>query len=878
MLNISNAFKQELLNDNRKYLCYADIALMDGTELNISNEDIWANGFQFEEAVSATDDFSIGSVIIGQFVLTLSNIYDKYSDYNFENADVIAYIGLELPDGTIEKIRKGTYFVDEPTYNGTTITLNCLDYLAKLDKAYTESTLAYPATLQQIVRDACSVCGMTLLTTTFDNGAYTVQERPDDDALTFREVVGYAAQIACKWVKVDVYGRLFLGWYAQQLIDRGSLDGGIFDSENPYSTGDDADGGSFNPWDIGYVMEGGTFEEQKSYHHIYSMSNMKVGTDDVVITGVQVTDSSDDEETYLYGSEGYVIAIEGNDFIQSGDAQNVATYIGNQIIGMRFRAFDISHLNDPSIESGDLVYITDRKQNTYLSMVTNTSFKVGQYQNSSCGAKSVSKNSASEFSIATKSIVKSRKEAQKQISEYDKAVQQLTSLITQSFGVYKTEEVLDDGSTIYYMHNKPTLEESQTIWKMTADAFAVSTDGGQTWNAGMDSSGNAVVNVLSAIGINFDWARGGTLTLGGQNNTNGSMTVLNASGAKIAGMDVNGILASAGAIAGWEINASQIYKVIDLYDDMSSSGLANVGANEPVQYWVWMRAPVDSSTWVFAICYKRKSDYLAGNDTVYRIFAATAAGVVTADTFNSANANITGGTLKVGSLFSVDSSGNVVANSFKSTNAEITGGSIQIQATAEYYEPIKLSTNDGWSIAMGPNGVTSRSPNGTYSRVSPAGVDTGTYSGTSMTLKASMTPEGSILAQHAYDNVTSESSNVNIMVNGLFRRSASSSRRYKTEITDVIPEELNPDKLYEITVKSFKYKDGYLAKDDQREGQNIIGFIAEEMAEVYPQAVNYVNGKPEMWDSQILIPAMMKLIQEQNNRIKKLEEIVGREE
>ena len=60
--------------------------------------------------------------------------------------------------------------------------------------------------------------------------------------------------------------------------------------------------------------------------------------------------------------------------------------------------------------------------------------------------------------------------------------------------MYKTEEILDDGSSVFYMHNKPTIGESQTIWKMTADAFAVSTDGGKTWNAGMDSSGNAVVN------------------------------------------------------------------------------------------------------------------------------------------------------------------------------------------------------------------------------------------------------------------------------------------------------------------------------------------------------------------------------------------------
>lgn len=238
---------------------------------------------------------------------------------------------------------------------------------------------------------------------------------------------------------------------------------------------------------------------------------------------------------------------------------------------------------------------------------------------------------------------------------------------------------------------------------------------------------------------------------------------------------------------------------------------------------------------------------------------------------DNAGIKILKGLLQIGTLFSVDTDGNVVANSLKSSNAQITGGSIQIQAMAEYYEPIKLSTDDGWSIAMGPNGVTSRSPNGTYSRVSPAGVDTGTYSGTAMTLKARMTPEGSILAQNAYDNVTSESPNVNVLINGLFRRSASSSQKYKMDITDVIPEKLNPERLYEIPVKSFKYKEGYLAKDDQRARQDIIGFIAEEVAEVYPQAVNYVNGEPEMWNAQILIPAMMKLLQSQNERIKRLE-------
>ena len=84
-------------------------------------------------------------------------------------------------------------------------------------------------------------------------------------------------------------------------------------------------------------------------------------------------------------------------------------------------------------------------------------------------------------------------------------MQQLASLITNSFGAYKTEGKQDDGSVVYYLHDKPTLEESLSVWRMAGNVFSVSSDGGKTWSAGMDSSGNAVLNMLSVIGINAEW-------------------------------------------------------------------------------------------------------------------------------------------------------------------------------------------------------------------------------------------------------------------------------------------------------------------------------------------------------------------------------------
>lgn len=549
MINVSNEFKQLMSKDKRKFLVYLDIVLKDGTVLDTLNDsDIWDGGFKIDDGVTASGQFTIGSCIINKLTVTLNNIYDKFSTYDFDGAVITAYLGLELPDGKIEKIRKGVFTVDDPQYDGTTITLECLDNMIKLERDYSEVSTKYPASIKQIANDICSVCGITLVTQSFDNADYIVKQRPDDESLTCRQMLSYCAQVACRFGRCDTYGRLRLDWFNQTDFERNSnLDGGSFDNGIPlYITGDDADGGDFEDYSNSPFIDGGTFVDMNAFHHLHSMSSFSVSTDDVVITGIEVTDEFSETEkekktTVLAGSKGYVLSISGNKLIQKGAAATFAKFFAQKLIGLRFRPMTASVLCDPTIEAGDLAYVTDRRSNTYYCLVTNLTFSIGSFTNVSCDAETPSKNSAKQYSEMTQAVVAARKNAQAQIDEYNKAVQSLTSLITQSFGVFKTEEILGDGSVIYYMHDKPTLSESKTIWKMTADAFAVSTDGGKTWNAGMDSSGNAVVNVLSAIGISCDWIRSGTLTLGGENNKNGILKILDAIGKQIGTWDNSGI-------------------------------------------------------------------------------------------------------------------------------------------------------------------------------------------------------------------------------------------------------------------------------------------------------------------------------------------------
>lgn len=558
MINASNSFKNMLYEGKRNYKLYADVSLKDGTQLKLTNSDIWQGSFSIEDAVSSDNKFDIGSAIINKLNFTINNIYGDFSQYDFDDAEIITYIGLELPDGTIEKLRKGTFAVDEPRYNGSTIALSCLDNMRLFDKAYSESKIGYPATLGEIIADACSCCGVSLSTAKFPNSSFVVSDKPNTESTTFREVISWCAQIAGCFARCDSSGKLELKWYDQEFLDIKKLDGGYYDSEseNKYQSGDSADGGTFNPWNTGYIYDDGTFEDSSNYHHIYSYKSLSVSTDDVIITGVSVSEKTKDRTsgneiaTYTVGKKGYVVSIENNGLVTNGTGKKIADYLGKRLIGLSFRKASVQHLSDPTIEAGDVAYLSDVKENVYKICVSRTTFTTGGFQVTVSSAETPQKNSDTRYSAETKNYVETRKDIKYQISEYDKDVQNLSSIMANSMGMFTTVQKTENGGEIVYQHDKPNLSDSKIVWKKSEAGFVVSEDGGKTWKAGIDSSGNAVVNILSAIGIKFDWAKGGTLTLGGSNNTNGVLKIIDASGNEIGSWTKDGIKAAKGEFSG----------------------------------------------------------------------------------------------------------------------------------------------------------------------------------------------------------------------------------------------------------------------------------------------------------------------------------------
>lgn len=511
MRDISDRFKNEQNNDNRNYLKYADITLTDGTVINLTNADFWSNGMKFEDSVSDDNTFNIGSANINTLNLSINNFDGKYTDYDFTDATVICYVGIELePEDTsalldttgdkildttgneiivhknalIEKIRICTMtVVDTPYQNTTIIELECEDNMRKFDRDYSASKLKYPATRKQIIQDACKVCGVTLDTLNFYQDSYQIPARPDDEALTFRQVIAWVCQIGCQYARCDKYGRLIIKWYDTEITDANRAT-------------------------------------------IKSTNGFTPNLDDVVITGVQVTEylesTSTDEEasSYLYGEEGYVLKISGNKLIPQGTGEVVANIIGEKCVGMSFRPFETECLTDIVLEAGDAVLITDRKGNKYKSYLTNVVLQPGSFEQISCNAESAARNSSKTYSLVTQAAVDARKSVWRERTTREQALQEFKDRLDNSTGVYTTVQTQQDGSQIFYLHDKPTLAESKAVWKMTAEAWGVSTDGGQTWNGGMTVDGDTIVRILNAVGVNADWINAGAITV---TDTDGSI-------------------------------------------------------------------------------------------------------------------------------------------------------------------------------------------------------------------------------------------------------------------------------------------------------------------------------------------------------------------
>lgn len=490
MINVSTQLKKESLT-NRNYYVTANVTLSNGTTLKLGKKDFYLSGNSLVDSADS-GDFPVGVAIEKTASLSLVNDDGRFDGYNFNAARFVIFLNVQLSD-RIETIKRGTYIVSKKPATASEISLSLLDKMHNADKTY-DSNLSFPCTVKELLSECCRQCGVTLGDAMFPNADFQIQKAPSN--ATYRTVIGMCAGIAGGNARIDENDLLRIITFDKTFTNTTIYDGGAVKN---WTGGDNLDGGTLNPWTTGTMVDGGTLNNN-DYHALFSIQNLQYDVDDVIVTGVKYVE---DETEYMSGQDGYVITIDNQ--LLSGNAQAGVEAIGNQLIGLRMRPFSCDGIANGYATFGDPVEFIDTKNRVFRSFVTNVEFVFGGSTSWSCSAKSAEED-VSEFIGGQQAVVEqAKKDTEKKLSAYDVKLKQMNELAANTLGFYYTEEVQADGSTISYRHDKPTLADSKVIYKTGVDGFFLSIDGGQTWKAGFDSNGDAVLNILYAIGIQSEW-------------------------------------------------------------------------------------------------------------------------------------------------------------------------------------------------------------------------------------------------------------------------------------------------------------------------------------------------------------------------------------
>ncbi len=467
MINVSNDFKEKM-KESRDFKSYAEITFPNGEVLTLDSTQFIASNNRLYDG-SDISSFPIGIAVKKDIQIEILNDVEQYKAYDFAGAKIRNYLDFRLNSDTTERIEKGTYTVVTPETYGETVIITAYDDMYKADKNYT-TALTFPQAASAVLRDICSTCDITLGSTTFLHDDFIIQNKPSGK---FREIIGYIAMIACGNARIDNRNRL-------QVI--------------PYDF-------------IGFETDG-------NYHVLSEWKAPKIEYNDSMITGFKTVikgETSENDVDVIAGTDAYVITVD-NPLI-AGHEQTVLSWLLESVGNVPFRPFSGDLISNPLIEFMDLVKVQDRRGHLHKSFITDVNFLLPGYTTVKNSSPSMEKAAMSYTSEASKVEIRARKLVEQEKTDRELAVDRLNQALKDSSGMYSTEEVQLDGSTIYYLHDKPTIAESKNVMKLTAEAIGFSVDGGKTYPFGLSIDGELIMRIIQTEGLNADWINAGDITV-----------------------------------------------------------------------------------------------------------------------------------------------------------------------------------------------------------------------------------------------------------------------------------------------------------------------------------------------------------------------------
>lgn len=552
MKNVSNAFK-EVIKNGGPFYAYAKFKLVDGTELEMtSRKDFYISGNSYTQG--GQGQFPLGEAVSKTIDIGIDNLDERYSSYDFNGCQIVLYTEADLADGTIERLQEGIFTVIDSVTPGDIIELTAQDNMYKADIKF-KSTISYPTSALLLLQEICTVCGLSLASTSdLSHISFQINSAPDN--VTARQVLGYIAQIMGGNALILPNGQLKIQRYKKEDIAKMSIlsGGNLADNISDYISG-----GKFGET-VEDVISGEELNESLQFHILNTgINEPTIATDDIIITGltteVAVKGSSSEKQTITYGTEGYMLNI--NNPLIKGREEAGLKVIGNVVIGISTRPFSGDFSPNPTIEYMDSVYIVDRKDNIYQSIVSSHTFTYLGNSSVSNNTPSNEKKNATYQSNASNIYRKAQEDIEQNKTEWEKTAEILNNELQNASGLFQTTQTNPDGSTIYYLHDKKTLEESQVVIKVTSQAIGISTDGGNTYPTGITVDGDAIVSILQSVGINADWINTGTLKVGGKDNGNGLIQVYDKNGDLLGKINNEGLTIKSGGSVKSEATASK---------------------------------------------------------------------------------------------------------------------------------------------------------------------------------------------------------------------------------------------------------------------------------------------------------------------------------
>lgn len=473
MINVSDEFKQ-LMTERQDFKCNAEVTLANGTVLPLGEDDFSIDNNSLVDAAGA-NTIPLGVALSRNVQLEIMNDDDHLSNYDFFGAKIRLYITFELSE-TTEKIEYGTFTVTQPEGYGNVVTIVGYDDMYKADKAYS-TTLTFPATAKSVLIDSCDTCGILIGDSNFLHNDFQIPSMPSSE-YTHRQIIGFIAMIACGNARIDRTGRLQIMTY-----------------------------------DFDYDSE--------DIHKLVDYNKLTSDTNDVQVTGVRMTqkvtttdddgNTSDTEKTVQVGKDGYVLSVENP--LVTGHEETLISWIYEKFGNVTFRAFTMDYISYPIAEFMDKIKVTDWKGKSFYSVLTDVNFIFFGYTTLQNSAESPMRNQSNYTSSEQKALIQGKELAEREKTNRENAVKKLNDTLKNSSGMYSTAEKQPDGSTIYYLHDKPTIAESQNVIKLSAEAIGFSTDGGKTYPYGFTITGEIITRLLYTEGIDADYINTGAITV-----------------------------------------------------------------------------------------------------------------------------------------------------------------------------------------------------------------------------------------------------------------------------------------------------------------------------------------------------------------------------